>query len=73
MFQVISNVLLLKSFSRAPCCKIIEGDENNDSGGPGRPGTWLGYPWVGGGVVEYEWGRWQLKEWGDEKRDEGVE
>lgn len=39
MFQVISNVLLLKSFSRAPCPKTFEGDENNDSGGPERPGT----------------------------------
>lgn len=39
MFQVISNVLLLKSFLCAPYPKIIEGDENND-GGWERPGTW---------------------------------
>ena len=49
MFQVISNVLLLKSFLCAPYPKIIEGDENND-GGWERPGTWLGCWWVWGEV-----------------------
>lgn len=71
MFQVISNMLLLKSFLCAPYRKIIEGDENNDSGGRERPGTWLGCWWVWG--VGSEWGKWQLREWGDEERDEGVE
>lgn len=72
MFQVISKVLLLKSFSCAPYPKMIEGDENKDSDGRERPGTWLGCQWVWG-VVECEWGTWQSREWGDEKRDEGVE
>ena len=55
MFQVISKVLLLKSFSCAPYPKMIEGDENKDSDGRERPGTRLGCQWVWG-VVECEWG-----------------